>query len=105
MPTINLPVKQERKLYKRKYKHRNDNEIHKYVYNTDIWRKLRLERLKNFPLCEICHEKGLLKLATLVHHKIEISEGKNMIQMKTIGFDYSNLQSLCRPCHKEVHKK
>lgn len=106
MPWINLPEKKERKIIKKcKHSNKKDNDIHKYVYNTNLWREIRLEYLKENALCERCKENNILKLAVLVHHKYEISNGVNINEIKAIGFDWNNLQALCSDCHKEVHKK
>lgn len=99
--------KPKKKEVKRKYTgyRKNNNIIHKYVYNTLLWRQLRLAYLKENPFCEICKEKGKLKLAEQVHHIYEISNGKDITEIKDIGYDWHNLQSVCKECHKEVHKK
>ena len=103
MPIINLPKK---KVYKRwKHSSKRTNEIHKLVYNTLAWKVLRLEYIKSNPLCEECKEKGILNSAIDVHHKIPISAGKDLMEKKTLGFDWNNLKSVCKDCHKQEHKK
>lgn len=82
-------------------KRHNDN--YKAVYNTTTWRKLRLFYLQEHPLCEICKEKGKLTPAVEVHHKVEIDRGQTLMEKKTIGYDYNNLQALCKDCHHEHH--
>jgi len=78
-----------------------NNKIHKTVYNTDHWRKLRINYLMVHPVCERCNNS----LAIDVHHKTAISTGTNEAEMKRIGFDETNLSALCRNCHKEIHYK
>jgi 5-methylcytosine-specific restriction enzyme A len=103
MPTINLPKK---RIYKRfKHTSKRANEIHKEVYNTTRWTELRLEYLRNNPLCEPCLERDIIKSAIDVHHKIPISTGTNMIERQTLGFDPNNLMSVCKDCHKKIHNE
>ena len=103
MPTIYLPPKKKHK--RLKTESRRDNLNHKSVYNTTIWRELRIEKLKEQPLCEVCQEKGIIKLADEVHHPIPISKGTSRKDKEALGFDWNNLQSLCKQCHKEQHLK
>lgn len=102
MPIINKTYKKTTE--KRKYQTKRDNLNHK-VYNSDIWRKLRIMYLSEHPLCERCLEKDKIITAEHVHHKVEIDRGNNIIEKKTIGYNYENLQALCKDCHKEIHKK
>lgn len=103
MPTIHLPPK---KKYKReKTESKRDNLNHKSVYNTTTWRGLRIEYLKEHPLCEVCLEKEKITAAIDVHHKIPISEGTSMKDKQALGFDWNNLQTVCKQCHKEQHLK
>lgn len=55
----------------------------------------------NNPVCEKCNNA----LAIDVHHKIEISTGRNEAEYKQIGFDSNNLMALCKNCHKAIHNK
>lgn len=101
MPTINLHVRKPKIRYKPD--NRKDNINHKAVYNTTQWRELRLLYLQNNPLCEMCLEKEIIKSAIDVHHKNPISSTDSVNEKKRLGFDYKNLKSLCKDCHKEVH--
>lgn len=75
----------------------------KYVYNTPLWQKLRIEKLINNPLCEICEENSIIKAAEEVHHMIPFMRGKDIAEIQWLGFDYNNLQSLCKKCHDKQH--
>lgn len=97
MATINL-IPNKRKLEKI-HTSKRDNKIHSAVYNTDTWRKLRIQYLMLHPVCEECNKA----LAIDVHHKKEISTGSNESEYKQLGFDADNLQALCKDCHKSKH--
>jgi 5-methylcytosine-specific restriction enzyme A len=102
MPTINLNRKPKKNNYKGENK--NKNLIFKTVYNTQRWRDLRIEKLKNNPLCQKCEYDNMITPATQVHHLVEISKGGSDIDnIYHLGFDYDNLMSVCDKCHKEIH--
>jgi 5-methylcytosine-specific restriction enzyme A len=66
-------------------------------YASARWRKLRLSKLRQTPLCEVCTEQGRLVAATIVHHVTELRDDWAQ------GLDLANLQSLCAPCHSHLH--
>ena len=101
MPTIYKPPK---KVYKRlKTESKRDNLNHIAVYSTTTWKLLRIEKLKANPLCEVCFKKEVIKSAREVHHIIPISTGANRQAKQALGFNFKNLMSLCRQCHKDQH--
>lgn len=57
------------------------------------WRKARARYLKVHPLCVRCQEKGILTKATVVDHIVPHRGDK------TLFWDESNWQSLCKKCH------
>ena len=65
-------------------------------YATPEWRRIRAWYRARHPLCEECQRQGRVKLAELVHHKREISEGGAPL-------DPDNLESLCWACHSRLH--
>lgn len=103
MPTINLPKKVKYK--KAKETNKKDNENNKFVYNTPTWRTLRLNYLMENPLCVRCEKNGLIVSAVEVHHITPISSGKDILNKKTLGFNWNNLKSLCKECHKIEHRE
>lgn len=103
MPTIN---KLEKKIRVKIIDSRiNTSDVYKYIYNTSRWKELRLIKLGECPLCEICKEEGRLTLAEQVHHIKEISTGSNIFEMQNLGYNWENLKSVCKECHKIIHKK
>ena len=65
---------------------------HKHVYNSAAWKKLRLLRLAEEPLCAHCEKQGIIRPAREIDHIIPMSEGG-------LAFDDDNLQNLCKECH------
>lgn len=101
MPLINKKIKKSD--VKRIYEGKQDNLNNKAVYNTNTWRKLRLYYLQNNPLCKRCEEEGKIVSAVEVHHIVEIDRGNTIMDKKTLGYDYNNLEGLCKDCHKKHH--
>ena len=99
MPKIYLKAKS--------HKRPNNNSKYiseKYVYNTVKWKSLRKIKLMNNPLCENCLKNDKVELATEVHHITPFMRGTNLEQIKYLGFDYNNLESICNQCHQNKHK-
>ncbi len=96
MPTINKPQK----------KKNTDSELDKKkrmeVYNKALWRKMRLSKQMEKPLCEVCEMQGKTVLAEDTHHLISFSK-YNGAERDAIAFDYNNLISLCKQCHNLIH--
>ena len=65
-------------------------------YASPEWRRVRDWYRSRYPLCEECQRQGRVTAAELVHHKREISQGGELL-------DVDNLESLCRSCHSRVH--
>jgi 5-methylcytosine-specific restriction protein A len=63
-------------------------------YGSD-WRKVRLSYLREHPLCERCEERGKIKAAEMVHHKVPIKQGGARL-------DKRNLMALCDACHEVI---
>lgn len=55
--------------------------------------KARKRLLKREPLCRECCKHGLVKVATIADHIVNLASGGSQ--------DESNLQPLCASCHRE----
>lgn len=74
------------------------------LMNSKEWRQLRLRKLATNPLCERHLQAGKYVAASVVHHIVEVETGRNEAECRSLAFSWSNLQSLCRECHAEIHK-
>lgn len=70
-----------------------NNRTYKHLYNTARWKRLRIQFLKEHPLCEECSRKGIAKPAEVVDHIIPHRGNKELF------WDEDNLQALCKECH------
>lgn len=67
----------------------------KWPYNTSAWRRLRLAKLANDPLCFACSLRERTAQAVAVDHIVAISAGGAPFP------DFDGLMSLCERCHNE----
>lgn len=61
------------------------------------WEKVRAAYMSRYPICERC--KAILNRVTsafLVHHVTPLPEGELL--------DFDNMMSVCRNCHRSLHK-
>ena len=95
MPYLNKPKPVQNKSHKAR--DRID------VYNKQMWRNLRKAQLMKQPLCELCLARGKTTLAIDVHHKDSFLNynGQKRYQM---AYDPENLVSLCKQCHRFLHR-
>jgi len=63
-----------------------------FNYQSRQWRELSLAKRRSEPLCEDCHDKGIIKASDCVDHIIPIREGGD-------PWAWGNLRALCRSCH------
>lgn len=73
------------------------------LINTARWKRLRLRKLQEEPLCQSCQSKDKITPATEVHHIIPVESVTSINQMEVLMFDYNNLMPLCHQCHKNIH--
>lgn len=100
MPTLNIQRKTKEI---KKNEHTASRELRRKAYNSQEWRKLRNEYIKNNPLCAECLRQGKVTPAVDVHH--HKSPFKTGEINWTLLLDYNNLESLCKKCHAEHHNK
>jgi 5-methylcytosine-specific restriction protein A len=61
------------------------------------WKKVRAVFLAAHPLCEVCEAERRLTPATLVHHRVKLTDGG--------ANDWDNLMALCDSCHSRLHAR
>ena len=82
---------------------RNTPFAHKF-YHSRAWQDVRsLVWDRAHGLCERCMERGEVKPANVVHHKVPLSP-ENMDD-PAITLNPDNLMALCNDCHTEVHQE
>ena len=83
---------------------RRDQEYTRLM-NSREWRALRQQKLEANPLCELCEAEGLVRSAQCIHHIVPIESGRTEAECRELAFRWTNLQSLCREHHNEVHRQ
>lgn len=81
------------------------NPVYIKLINSKEWKSLRLQKLADKPVCEVCEEAGKSTLAVEVHHRTPVESVSAERQMKRLMFSYNNLLSVCHACHSEIHKQ
>ena len=87
MPTL----KRARKEQIRRINRDNRNEI----YQSKRWKELRLVKLANSPLCEICLSNDKIEPAIDIHHRDSLTNYTGNLRI-TKAYDYNNLLSVCK---------
>lgn len=87
------------KTYNREVRYNKDNIRYARFYASSQWKKLRLRKLAEQPLCEECLRQGYVRQATIVHHKEELKDNWDK------RLDPDNLESICQECHNKKHKR
>lgn len=71
-------------------------------YKTKEWKKCRAAYLHTVGgLCELCMNRGIIKPADIVHHKIHLTD--DTARDPEIALNFDNLQAVCIDCHNELH--
>lgn len=96
MPFLNKPKKTKPKAFNR--------EDRQKIYQSAKWKKLRLSKLMQQPLCEHCLAEGRTTLATQVHHLDSFLNYTGAMRLQK-AYNFNNLQSLCETCHGLIHKE
>lgn len=79
---------------------------YKQIIHSPRWADLRRRYIREHPMCEECWRRGIWdSMATEVHHKRPITEGRTLAEKERLAFDWNNLQSLCHACHLEAHRQ
>lgn len=96
MPYLTKPKKQKIR--------RVNRESRQKIYQSAEWKKLRLAKLQQDPLCELCLSKGIVTEAVDVHH-IDSFTKYDGTKKLALAYNYANLLALCKQCHQKLHNK
>ena len=72
------------------------------LYNSVGWKKLRLRKLQDNPLCEQCQIEDKITLASEVHHVNKFMKERNEENRIYMFYLYDNLMSVCPDCHVQL---
>lgn len=79
-----------------------NREDRQKIYQSAKWKKLRLAKLMQDPLCEHCLAKGIVTPAIDVHHRDSFMNYSGLMRLDK-AYDITNLVSLCKDCHAQEH--
>lgn len=87
----------------RRYDNKVNHAKRQEVYNTALWKKMRLAHLMEHPLCEICLLEGKTTLGEHVHHIHSFMDANDRNERDKLAFDSNNLMTVCVNCHERLH--
>lgn len=72
------------------------------IYHSALWRRMSEAYLAHHPLCEQCLQKGILRPAVDVHHRVSFTQftGQKLLE---VAYNPRNLMALCKECHANIH--
>lgn len=73
------------------------------VYQSALWRKLRMCKLTESPLCEVCLIEGRTKGGDHVHHLVSFVDVYDEVERHRLAYDPENLLTVCEGCHGRLH--
>lgn len=97
MPTINKPKRKNYGNDKAAYKKRQK------VYQSKMWKDLRLAKLMEQPLCYVCELEGKTRLADDLHHLVTFTRTTDENEMNALAYDSNNIVPLCKHHHWAIH--
>ncbi len=74
------------------------------MIHSSKWKRLRIRKLIDQPLCEECLKKGITTCANEVHHVVPVESSKDTSTMEHLMYNEYNLMSLCHSCHSNIHR-
>lgn len=92
-------------IYKPKYQRKNNQKRkeRQEIYQSPLWKKLRLAKLRDCPICEVCEMEGIIKLAEDCHHLKSFLNSNDEVERDNLAFDFDNLLSVDKICHSRLH--
>lgn len=80
------------------------SKLYVRLMNSREWKQLRIEILREHPVCQWCEAKGYVVAARELHHIEECEAGKTEEEVRRRMFSKSNIVALCHQCHASYHK-
>lgn len=94
-------ITKARKKYNQAYDKQRDPKYAQF-YHSVQWRQLSSAMLSKAGYkCQRCERKGIIRVASDVHHEVPIQTDEGWIRR----FDPSNLIVLCAECHNTAHHR
>ena len=94
MPFINKP--------KKKRENEGNRKERQKVYNTPLWKNMRLRYVMEHPTSEISEWEGKVALTEHIHHILSFMDVPKE-QRERVAFDYNNLIAVTQEEHSRLH--
>lgn len=73
------------------------------VYRSTLWRKMRVAKLMEQPLCEVCLIQDKVTAGEHVHHIRSFMDAPDKVIRDALAYDPANLMTVCETCHGRIH--
>ena len=73
------------------------------VYDSSLWKRMRLAHLRDNALCEVCLLQDKVTLAEAVHHLKTFMGAETKEERDQLAYDSENFCSVCPTCHNRIH--
>jgi 5-methylcytosine-specific restriction endonuclease McrA len=71
-------------------------------YTGQQWKNTRAAYLQSIDyICERCIKTKGIEIATVVHHKVELTPDN--IGDPNVSLNWDNLEGVCQDCHNKIH--
>ena len=72
--------------------------------NSREWHQLRIEIIREHPVCQMCEQEGRAVPTRCIHHIIPVESGRTEAECRDLCFRKSNCMALCLQHHADIHK-
>lgn len=94
--------KQQKREANKRYDKSKRNQKAKRFYASADWQKMKqIIFNRDNGLCQQCLDNDEIVAGEVVHHKVELLDGKRGWELR---LEPSNLITLCHSCHNKIHK-
>ena len=87
---------------KKKRENEGNRKERQKIYNTPLWKGMRLRYVMEHPTSEISEWEGKVALTEHVHHILSFMDVPKE-RMQEVAFDYNNLIAVTQEEHSRLH--
>lgn len=87
---------------KKKQKNEGTRKERQKIYNTTLWKGMRLKYVMEHPTSEISEWEGKVALTEHIHHILSFMDVPKE-QRERVAFDYNNLIAVTQEEHSRLH--
>lgn len=74
------------------------------IMNSKEWKQLRIQVIREHPVCQMCEAENHVAPSQCVHHIIPVESGRTEAECWELATRRSNCMALCFRHHADIHK-